>query len=359
MIRPEMPLKTALVAISRSGAMMACIVDKNEKLLGIITDSDVRRALLQGASLEDAASKWMNKTPLTLPIATATEDIVTVSNSEGIREIPLLSDSGILFDIYVSLFHESRQLDLEETAAHNTPKPAIANAMFILAGGKGTRLRPVVNDRPKPLAIIGDKPILQTIIQQASFYGIRKFFIAVNYLAHQIEEHLSSHIYQDLDIKIIKESEYLGTAGALGLLGEELTHDLIICNGDILTKTPYLTMLKEHQKNAADLSCVVRPYKVTIPFGVVAISNGLVNKIVEKPSHHYFVNSGIYTVSPHVLKLVKPNTKLDMTDLMQLMINSHMKVSPFVLHEYWMDIGQPEDYHKANDEFKQYFGENL
>lgn len=358
MISVKATLRDALGAITRSGAMMACVVDENDKLLGIITDSDVRRALLNGGLLEDAASMWMNVSPLTLPAATAVDEIALVSAREGIREIPLLSSSGKLSDVYVAVFHEARQLELDEDVLQLNGRRLLPNPMFILAGGRGLRLRSVVSDRPKPLALVGGKPIIQTIIEQAKKYGIRKFYVSVNYLGEKVEAHLKADIYSELDITVIKETEFLGTAGSIGLIPDEITENIIVCNGDILTKMPFDTLLKFHSKQSADMSCVVRPHRVSVPFGVVNINDGRIESINEKPTYSYLVNSGIYVVSPSTIRLIQKDRRLDMTELMKVVIDQKKKISPFMLYEYWMDIGQPEDFQKASQDFNQHFEGN-
>jgi NDP-sugar pyrophosphorylase family protein len=230
--------------------------------------------------------------------------------------------------------------------------------MLILAGGLGTRLRQVVSDRPKPLAIVGNQPIIQTIISRAVESGIRKFHVAVNYMSDLIEKHLAGPQYSGLDISIVKESKRLGTAGALGLIQQSIDEPLLVCNADLLTTVPLQQIIRHHRNEKADVTCTVRPYSTKIPFGVVEIKGRLISNLVEKPEATYLVNAGIYVLNPDVCKLVPMNEYLDMPDLiMKVMKDERRRVVPFLLHEYWMDIGKPDDFMKANEEFSKYFGD--
>lgn len=355
MITKSATIKEALSAIANSGAMMACIVDNQDSLLGILTDSDIRRALLQGCSLEDQVETWMVNSPIVGNTSMPSNELLSIANSEGIREIPLVDEKGRLQDVFVTIIRQER-LDIENTSTLGSIS-TFDNAMFILAGGKGIRLKPVVNDRPKPLALVGGRPIIQTVIQSASKFGIKKFFIAVNYLADQIISHLQSPDYQNLDIEIIKETEFLGTAGAISMIKDKITKDLLVCNADVLTKIPYDLFIKQHIKEGADLTCAIRPYSYTVPYGVVTLENERISSIQEKPSFQFLVNSGIYLLSPRAIDNIPSGQKFDMTDLIRKLIKQNMPVRPFMMHEYWLDIGQPQDYHKANEEYGQHFGE--
>ncbi len=356
-IKISATIREALEAITRCGAMMACVVADNGRLEGILTDSDIRRAMLKGARVEDPIAPWINTRPLVGRADAEPLELVALAKKRGIREIPLIAPDGSLSDIFVLLVHQQRQAS-PSPGEPGPPAEVLPNPMLILAGGLGTRLRTVVNDRPKPLAMVGDKPILETLISRAATAGVRHFFVSVNYLSEQIEQHLSSSAYQGLNIKIVREQQRLGTAGSIGLIKKEINHPLLISNADVLTTAPFQEVLRSHEKNRADITCTVRPYHATIPFGVFDIEDGLIRSITEKPKLTYMVNAGIYVVSPELCRTVEANTALDMPDLIARAMQSGKRVAPFLLHEYWIDIGQPDDFHRANAEFDTHFSAN-
>jgi NDP-sugar pyrophosphorylase family protein len=225
-----------------------------------------------------------------------------------------------------------------------------------MAGGKGTRLRSVVNDRPKPLALVGNKPIIQTIIENAISSGIRKFYVSVNYKADHIESHLKSDLYSGVSIECIHETSFLGTAGGLGYLGEKWSESMVVSNGDVLTNIAIDRVLDYHEASGADATCVVRPYHVQVPFGVVDFGPNGITGIREKPTHKHVVNTGIYVLSPNLRKLIPIGEFLDMPTLLQKCLDKGLKVVPYLMHEYWRDVGRPEEYALANEEYYNIFG---
>lgn len=350
-------LRDAMNVITRTGSFMACINNECQCLIGILTDSDIRRALLRGATVDDSVLSWMNRNPIVAADDMDVEGLLALAKAKGIREIPLLNKAGQLEDIFILLVRDQRQLvDKNKIEPTQGAAKLIPNPMLILAGGIGSRLRSVVNDRPKPLAIVGNKPILETVIHRAASFGFRKFYISVNYLADQIKEHLNSPCYRHLDIRIVEESKKLGTAGAIGFIQDEVEYPLVVCNADVLTTVPYHHLVNNHLDEKADVTCTVRPYRSVVPYGVCNISDGQITSIVEKPETNLMVNAGIYVLSPQVCNLVEKDSYLDMPQLVSEAIKLGFTIRPFFLHEYWIDIGRPEDFSKANDEFERHFG---
>ena len=347
-------IRDALAAISRCGALMACIVDSDRKLIGIVTDSDVRRGLLRGLTLESGVDQCASFSPVTAGIEATSEQLFDLAASRGIREIPLLDAKGRIEDIFVGVVRQER-VDFDEQTLRS--KPPLDVPMLILAGGKGTRLRSAVSDRPKPLAMVGGKPILQTLIDRAYHSGIRKFLVSVNYMADQVIGHLELPHYESLDISHVLEEEFLGTAGCLGLISERWSKSLLIANGDVLTSVPFDSVIMHHEGSGAAITCVVRPFNMTVPFGVVDIEDDRISSVREKPTYHHMVNTGIYVVDSSVKELVLSGEVLDMPTLISRVIEAGKKVSPFLMHEYWLDVGKPEDLAKANEEFNLIFGE--
>ncbi len=352
-------LKEALEAISSSGLLIACIVSKNSGIfLGILTDSDIRKALLSGAALDSSIENWVNKKPVTAPENFSSEELTLLSHNVGKREIPLLNNSGEIVDIFLLGLYDVR---LSE-GSFQDPKIAakkldgtISNYMFILAGGLGSRLRSVVNDRPKPLALIGGRPIIDTLMNNAYSQGFKNFYISTNYLAEQIETHFQHDKYSFFNIEFVKENKRLGTAGSIGLINHKIEKSILVCNADILTSVQYNKILESHEKNSADVTCVVRPFQLNVPYGVIEISDHKITAITEKPKYDFLVNAGIYVLSPDICKLIKKEEYLDMPDFIKYCMSIGKTIHPFLLHEYWIDVGRPEDYQRANNDFHLYF----
>jgi NDP-sugar pyrophosphorylase family protein len=287
------------------------------------------------------------------------DELNQLSHTLGKREIPLLNNIGELVDIFILGIHDERVPQSSENLIYSKSNlknvKTLPNYLFILAGGLGARLRPAVNDRPKPMALIGGKPIIETIINQASLEGINNFYVSTNYLAEQIESHLNKEQFSFLNIEIVRENKRLGTAGSIGMINHKIDKPILVCNADILTNVRYSKILESHNKNNADITCVIRPFQFAVPYGVVRIENNCINSIIEKPKYDFLVNAGIYVLSAEVCKLIKKDEYLDMPDFIRYCLQIGKKINPFLLHEYWIDIGYPEDYQKANNEFHLYF----
>lgn len=349
-VRERATLREALAAIMKSGCLMATIVDSERSLKGIICDSDVRKALLQGAKLTDLAFKWAQKQPLTAPASWSASELKRIATEVGVRDIPILDSKGRLVDIYLAVIAERKE-ELARPGQINSVKRILPNKMFIFAGGLGLRLRSVVSDRPKPLAPVGDAPIIDNIISSALAGGIRGFYIATNYLGDMIERHIGQSQFRHLDIKFVKESRRLGTAGAIGLIKNEVTESLLVINGDILTDANFSEMIASHEKQSADITCAVKVTETVVPFGVVELRKGKIADIREKPRLRHLTLSGIYVLSPKVCQYLRKNSRMDMPDLIQKVLSSSGSVYPYFLNKYWLDIGRPEDLIKANEDF--------
>jgi dTDP-glucose pyrophosphorylase len=346
-------LKDALKAITESGSLMACLENESSQLIGILTDSDIRRALLEGARLDSPAFESANLTPIIASAAAPTLELREICIKQGIREIPLVDESGCLLDVFIMGAHEIRFSEGEETPF---PRPPLKSPLFILAGGLGTRLRPAVSDRPKPLAMVGDQPLLGTLLRRARKCGFRQFYVATHHMSEQVEGFLNQAEFSDLKIKILKEPFQLGTAGSMGYVAEEIAAPMLVCNADVLTTVPFDKVVHFHIDERADITCVVRTHLTKVPFGVVDVSKGNITGIREKPEFENFVSSGIYVLSPDIIKMVQKEQYLDMPDLIRKCLEQGKRVRAFFLHEYWLDVGNPEDYKKANDEYETIFG---
>ncbi len=348
-------IRDALAAISNSGAMVACIIDSFGVLKGLVTDSDIRRSLLKGASIDDSVLKCANLSPLVAESTVAEEDLLALARTMGKREIPLVDNEGRLVDIFVlGLFETRKSYDEFKNIPATT---RLVNEAIILAGGKGARLKTVVSDRPKSLALIGEKPIIEILMDRLVLCGIDKFYISVNYMADQIRHHFKSEKYKSLVIRFIQEEKPLGTAGSIAYVKNEITHPVLVCNADVLTKVPFDQVISYHQNQEADITCVVRAQKIAIPYGVIEIEDDLITGVREKPQIDYLASAGIYVLSPTICQLLSKNEYMDMPELIELALKQRRRVVPFMLHEYWLDVGVPNDYRQANEDYSKHFGE--
>ena len=336
-IAPTAPLRDALTVIDSGALRLALVVDEDNTLLGTLSDGDVRRGLIHGLSLTAPVSEAMNRSPRTVRQVADRDEVFAIMDKHDLLVIPAIDDGGRV----VRLF--SHKGLLRPTRNDNW--------VFLMAGGYGSRLRPYTDQCPKPMLKVGGKPLLQVILESLLAAGFHKFYISVHYMADKITEFFGDGSQWDAAIHYIEEKTPLGTGGALGLLPTVDNLPLLMMNGDVLTKVDVGQILRFHEENGSDLTMCVRDYEFTVPFGVVEASGRHVTGIVEKPAHHFFVNAGIYVLSPHVVSQVGKNIRLDMPDLAQDLIESGRDVSIFPIHEYWLDIGRPDDFLRAQEHF--------
>ena len=244
-------------------------------------------------------------------------------------------------------------LEISQDLLPNSSKLLIPNYALLMAGGKGTRLKPITNDCPKPLLPINGKPILEIILEQCINSGIRNFYISVHYLSEKIINYFGDGSKWNVNIEYLKENIPLGTAGALKLLPNNLKNPIIVINGDVLTKTNFREILKYHSDNNADITICAREHKLSSPYGVIKVQGIKFKSMIEKPSFSQLVNAGIYVVNPNVIKKIKPNQYLDMPELINLNQKSKKNIIVYPVHEYWIDIGKPESLNKADFEWNE------
>ncbi|MBT7556012.1 NTP transferase domain-containing protein, partial [Candidatus Woesearchaeota archaeon] len=242
-----------------------------------------------------------------------------------------------------------------ETLQNLVEKPKYDNPVFLMAGGFGTRLHPLTKNTPKPLLKVGVKPILETIIEQFINYGFHNFYISTHFKSEQIRDYFKNGELHNISIKYLHEDTPLGTAGSLGLLPNNLPDlPMIVMNGDLLTKVDFRHLLDFHGNHNCEATMCVREYDFQVPYGVVEIDNYKIKKIKEKPVHKFFVNAGIYVLSRNLINKVDGKSYLDMTDFLEKELSSD-GVCPFLIHEYWLDIGRIDEYEKANREVTTVF----
>ncbi len=338
----DVSLIDAMRAIDKGAQQIAIITDSHKKLLGVITDGDIRRALLNGAQLEDCVEKYMNSNPVFLAETDTREKALKLMRERVIHQIPIVNERRELLDIWF--------LD-DLLRIEKQPQTVV-----LMAGGFGKRLGSMTQNCPKPMLKVGGKPILETIIQGFVDHGYHKFIICVNYLADQITSYFKDGSAWGIDVSYVHENDPLGTAGALSLIEKEkLSDSFFVMNGDLLTRTNYRELMKFHCDQGAHATMCVREYKTEIPFGVVNVASDQIVAIEEKPVHSHFVNAGIYVLTTEALKHIPAQTFYNMTTLFETMMKIGGKTTAFPLREYWIDVGQKTEFEKAENEYKNYF----
>ena len=334
LIGPDCSVREALVIIDKEALRGAIVVDKKTKLLGVVSDGDIRRGLLAGISLDDSVNKIMNCNPTVASLELNKEQLVELMESKSILSIPVINDERVV--VGLRTLHDSLS------------KPKLNNPVFLMAGGFGTRLRPLTNNCPKPLLKVGDKPILEITLLNFIKSGFINFYISTHYMPEMIKDHFGDGSEWGVNITYIHEESPLGTGGALGLLPNDLPSlPLIMMNGDVLTNIDFQKLLSFHCNNNADATMCVREYEYQIPYGVIQGEAGKIISMVEKPTQLFHINAGIYVINPNIIEKVSSNEMIDMPTLLELKIAEQGKVMMFPIHEYWLDIGRMEDYKKA------------
>lgn len=340
LIKKDDTIFSALEVLNNSGTQFVAVVDSDLKLLGTVTDGDVRRGLLGGIQIQDKVEKVMNRTPKTLRGDTARSKIFRMMKDKELHHLPLVNEQNIILEI-ISL-GELTNIEKKE------------NHVVLMAGGLGSRLSTLTTDCPKPMLKVGGKPILETIIEIFKDHGFYKFIIAVNYKSEMIESYFQDGSELDVEIKYLKENTRLGTAGALSLY-ENNNLPFIVMNGDLLTKINFNDLVNFHVNSGNSATMCLRQYEHQIPFGVVVTDQDRILKIEEKPIRRYFVNGGIYVINPEMIKFIPRDTYYDMPSFFESLIEQKMKVGAFPFYEYWIDIGRLDDYERAHTEFLEIF----
>lgn len=337
-LQPDAPLFEAVRAIEASGRRIAVVVDPETKLLGTLTDGDVRRCLLAGGDLQTPVRKAMNTKPLTAQEGSSQGYLMELMQRGNILAIPLVDDTGR----FVRLVH------LSDMSPSDGLHPASQYAFaVIMAGGQGMRLRPVTENIPKPMLDIAGVPLLERQIHRIAKAGIKKLYLSVNHMSQVIENHFGDGSGFGLTIRYLREKEKLGTAGALSLLPEKPATAILVMNGDILTASDFDSLYSFHRNHNSVITVAAVDHHVQIPYGVINSQGAYVTGIVEKPSQRFLCNAGIYAVSPEALEFVPPNQSFNMTDIIAAVLQRGRPISVYPVHEYWSDIGTPADLEQA------------
>ncbi len=333
-------LRDALNIIDEGAMHVAIATDETNQLIGLVSDGDIRRALLSNKCLEDSVEDILNKQPITVNKNESTGDILEKAKKYRLSQLPVVDNDNKLLDV----------IDITSLV---TPLSK-SNPVILMVGGLGTRLRPLTDATPKPLLKVGDKPILHTIIEQFRLHGFKNIILCVNYRSEMIREYFGNGNEFGVNISYVYEPKRMGTAGALSLI-RDIEEPFFVMNGDLLTNINFEYLYKYHLSTNAEATMCVREYEYQVPYGVIEMKGNNILKITEKPIQNFYVSAGIYMLDPSVLKHIPEDKFYDMPTLFDdIMQNSGRAVS-YPIKDYWMDIGQMAEFEKANEEYSTYF----
>ncbi|MDH3346912.1 MAG: nucleotidyltransferase family protein [Desulfobulbaceae bacterium] len=341
LISPATPIIDTMRLIDEVAMQIVLVVDEGNRLMGTVTDGDIRRAILKGNSLEEPVQNVMNTRPTAFKSDESREDMLVAMRLLKISKVPII-DNG------------NRVVGLEILDELLKPKPR-DNPVVLMAGGLGSRLGSLTKDCPKPLLPIGGQPVLQTILESFISFGFHRFYFSVNYKAEMIKQHFGDGSRWNVEIQYIEEDKRMGTAGALSLLPEKPDMPFFVMNGDILTKVNFLQLLEFHADHRAVATMCAFRYDMQIPYGVLQVDKHRLVEINEKPVQSFFVNAGIYVLSPETLQHIPTESFYDMPTLFEKLIHDNKETAVFPLREYWLDIGQITDFKRAQGDFANFF----
>lgn len=329
LVAPSVQIREAAQLIQVAEIKILLVCDESRRLLGTLTDGDIRRAVSEGIDLNSGVETIMNTSPKVARPNDNLGSLRAFMRVSVIRHLPRLDEAGRVIGLMV--------LDRLEALAVQP------GAVVLMAGGRGSRLMPLTKDKPKPLLPVGGKPVIERQIEQLIQHGFRRFYISVNYLGNMLEAHFGDGSRLGIEITYLREDKPLGTAGALARINGE-TAPIIVMNGDIISKTDFSNMMSYFLEGHVDATVGVREHLYTVPFGCVALrEGGLVAGIEEKPSFRHLINAGIYVLSPSALAHVPKDEFFDMPQLLQALVDENRRVNTYQITEEWIDIGQKED----------------
>ena len=344
LVAPTDSIESAVGVLDRGALRIALVVDGARRLLGTITDGDVRRGLLRRVSLDAPVSSIMCATPTVAGPETTRAECLSLMERSQLLHLPIVDDAGTLLGL--------------ETLDGLLQPPRRDNPVFLMAGGFGTRLHPMTQHVPKPLLKVGKKPLLEHILDSLIAQGFHRFYVSLHYMPEMIRAHFGDGSQWGVHITYVQEETPLGTAGALGLLPhDEIDAPMLMLNGDLLTTVDYGELLEFHASHDSAATLCVSRYEHRVPYGVVVSDDHVVRSIEEKPAHAWFINAGIYVLSPELVHRVPAGQRLDMPDLIAAEIAGGRGITAFPLREYWLDVGRMAEFEKAQQDVGALFGD--
>ena len=321
----DVSIFNAIKNLERTGLQIVLVVNKKNQFLGTLTDGDIRNGIIKGINLNSKIINLVNKKPIILNEISNYNDALLLMNKKKINHIPIVKNKKII-GIYT-------RTDFQKSFIFEKK-----NIFFIMAGGRGKRLKPLTNKIPKPLLNYKNKKLIEHIIIKANYDGFRHLFISVNYLKEKIISFLKDGKKYNLHINYIKEIKKLGTAGSLFYLKNKTKLPIIVTNCDIISSIDFSQLLDFHNKQKSDLTVVIKEFKSQNPFGEIKIKKKRIIDIIEKPISLSYINAGIYVISPNLLKYIPKNKYFDMNSLITVLNKKNKKVIPFPITSRWIDV---------------------
>jgi dTDP-glucose pyrophosphorylase len=324
--------------LERSPLHFVMVIDEGGALLGTVTDGDVRRALLRGVPTSAAVAEVMNAHPIVLREPYSRKAALALVRRHGVRQFPVVDADHRVIKV--------EWIDATLAAGDHS------SAAVIMAGGMGRRLRPLTDALPKPLLPVGGKPVVEIVIEGLVASGFRQVTLCVNHMADLIMDAVGDGSRWGIDVRYVRESESLGTAGGLALVDPPPSSPLLVINADVVTRCNFRELLDFHAKSGAVATMCVRQLELQIPYGVIRVEHQSLAAIEEKPLQTFLINAGIYVLEPEIVLAIGRGESLDMTMVFTQLIEQRRRTSVFPLYEYWVDIGRHQDLQQANLEFR-------
>ncbi|MCA9060325.1 MAG: nucleotidyltransferase family protein [Planctomycetaceae bacterium] len=337
LIQQQMTVRDVMARIDEGGLGISLLIDDDCRFIRTVTDGDLRRAIIRGHGLDtDVATALppQSQPSITAPVGTSSDEQLEIMLAAEVRHLPLLNADGTIADL---------------TCSDNLISEEVSMQAVIMAGGFGTRLRPLTDNTPKPMLSIGGKPLMERTIENLQKAGIHRINVTTHYLPEKITQHFGAGERFGVDLNYVSEDQPLGTAGALRLISE-VEEPLLVMNGDILTNVDFRALMKFHREHSAALTVGVRQYEFQVPYGVIDADEGVIRGLREKPRMSFLVNAGIYLLEPSVIRHIPVGQRYDMTDLIEELVRTGSRVVTFPFMEYWLDIGKHDDFEKAQED---------
>ncbi|MFT7032670.1 MAG: dTDP-glucose pyrophosphorylase [Cyclobacteriaceae bacterium] len=336
-IRIESSVKEALLkldGVSSSNSQTLFVLDNQKRVIGSLTDGDIRRALIRDLNLEDSINSVMNKNCAVIDLNTFNMSEIASLKKRNIFLVPIVDAEQRMI----------RLIDLKEK------KSLLPIDALIMAGGKGSRLKPLTDNVPKPLLEIAGKPIMEYNVDRLSLFGVGNVSVSIKYLGQQLVDYFGTGSKHDIRISYVEEDKALGTIGALALIENFENDTILVMNSDLLTNIDFEDFYMDFLEQKADMSIASVPYKVQVPYAILKIEGSEIKSFSEKPTMTYYSNGGIYLLKREHIARIPKGEFYNATDLMEDLINDQKKVISFPLRGYWLDIGKHDDFAKAQED---------
>lgn len=333
MLPQSATVQDAILNLDDVAIQIVLVCDQSNVLIGTLSDGDIRRGLLKGLELSSPIESIIHRNPLVVPETLTRDLVLQLMTANKVRQVPIVDVENRVIGLH-----------LWDELAEKVERP---NIMVIMAGGKGTRLRPHTKSCPKPMLEIAGKPMLEHIIERAKSEGFERFILSIHYLGHIIENHFGNGAGFGVQISYLREDSPLGTAGALSLLEENPSLPFVVTNGDVMTDIRYGELLDFHSRHLADATMAVRLHEWQHPFGVVQMRGIEITGFEEKPISRTHINAGVYALSSEALRHLSRGMPCDMPTLFERLQTNGLKTIAYPMHEPWLDVGRPDDLEHA------------